>query len=239
MAEDNVRKIYGIGPITEQALNAHSIYTVQDLASTDPKKFPQIPKITTYCTRAKDYLRSMNGESDRASASASIAVTASQPKDHRMPPPTHTDRQANGQKAAPKTNSDAGSDDGLEYFISDHSWFHQIVTLPVRTGCWRKAVIFEMCIDPTSRVAVSCTWEEPSSHGDTKTNGISNSDDDDDTECMMDTFSPQYIAHFNPQLPVLTIRMTNEDWQSIPHKHTIQDVLNEVGTMVRTTSVYR
>lgn len=99
--------------------------------------------------------------------------------------------------------------------MQDHSWFEKKIIIPTEQGQMDPAVIYDMTIDPNNRVAFICSWI---STGDTE-------------EVADMTYSPQILYHYNLDLPELKIGMSKQDYDSLPNKWTIQNVMWETNTM--------
>lgn len=95
--------------------------------------------------------------------------------------------------------------------VSDHTWFEKRVTLPLDET--KDAIIFEMSIEPNDRVAFLCMWC-----------------DSDTSETK--SFSPQFLAVTNPQLPELSVSMQTNDADKLSHHiQTLQNVLWETNVI--------
>lgn len=102
------------------------------------------------------------------------------------------------------------------YVISDHSWNEKVAKAPhPQTRKLQNMVINELNLVPStplSAVTMICTWD----------------DQDDLYEAH---FSPQFIYHFNPELPPLVVAIRPEDYDGFLNQAVLSNALAEVELM--------
>lgn len=102
------------------------------------------------------------------------------------------------------------------YVISEHSWNELVAKAPhPQTKKLQNMVINELNIVPStplSAVTMICTW-------------------DDDDELFEAHFSPQFIYHFNPELPPLVVAIRPEDYDGLVNQAVLSNTLAEVELM--------
>ena len=111
--------------------------------------------------------------------------------------------------------SDCQTDAALRLMIEDHTWWEQPVFIPVTPVQTKKAIVYEMVLDPNERIALLCSWVS-----------------DAGEELCSSTYSPMMLKHFNQgTLPILRITVRPTDWNTIINRDTVANVLWETNMM--------
>ncbi len=110
-----------------------------------------------------------------------------------------------------------------KYLIKDHSWWEMKVLVPRphlsdNDERVRDAIVYELCIEPDERVTLLCEWVVDDEKGS--------------RNCMM-TYSPMLLLHFNLSLPYFKFSVSQSDFDQLPHKYSVENVVNEVNLMKR------
>jgi hypothetical protein len=75
-----------------------------------------------------------------------------------------------------------------------------------------------MTLEPENRISFMCSWVKKVG--------------DKEKLCNM-TYSPQLLYHFNLDLPLLELRIREEDYDSLPNKDVLNNVLWETNMMIQ------
>lgn len=245
-------KIVGIGRITLVALQQKNIFTVPQLAACDPDEV-KINNIKKLIENAADYMKSIESSAAPPPVVNKLVLNGTVPELFGTPtpvslPPTATATTGevktprkdaiiatptvieNMEKLKDHPTGDRFSNDQFEeskYLIQDHSWYESKILLPRSVSSTeghedvslREAIVFEMSIEPHDRISFICSWVscEDSEHNKEKL-------------CSM-TYSPQLLFYFNLDLPPLDINIRPEDYEALPNKHTLTNVLWEMHLM--------
>jgi hypothetical protein len=240
MADHSVDKIMGIGKITAIALKNYNITTVKQLAECEPETV-KIVNINTLVHRAKDYLYAAEGNKLPEEPVKFKLNGVSKSVKSEMPElftaksaPTPVDEKAQPKAEIVKTprKEENKEEEESKYLITDHSWWEMKVLIPRSLGLesddqseveygLREAIIYELSIEPHDRIAFMCSW-------------IVSQDEKSEKKkeqlCSM-TYSPQLLLYFNLDLPPLDISIRPEDYEKLPNKHTLTNVLWEMTLM--------
>jgi len=253
MGDHTVDKIMGIGKITTVALRNVGITTVKQLAECEPETV-KITNINTLVHRAKDYIQAAEGNKvteepvkfklngitkpvpelftekkaliDGTTGKSEIVDTKTSKSETGKSATIPSETPPTPRKEEPKEEEES------KYLITDHSWWEMKVLIPRSLGLetadqsevdygLREAIIYEMSIEPHDRIAFMCSW-------------IVSQDEKSDKKkeqlCSM-TYSPQLLLYFNLDLPPLDISIRPEDYEKLPNKHTLTNVLWEMTLM--------
>ncbi len=102
------------------------------------------------------------------------------------------------------------------WLITNHSWFEAEVSVPdPKTQEIREAIVYEFILEAYQRVCLLCAWTN---------------DQSEPTISTM-TYSPTLLAHFNVDLPLLSIDLPESDWAQLPHRATIDNVIWETNVI--------
>ncbi len=200
MSNDPLNKINGLGTKTQQVLNLHNIMTVGQLSTLTPGQLPvSINNLGTLISRAKSYVKLRN---EPILPTSVVTITSKGAETHH-PETTHTKAQETQFRA----------------LIESHSWLEQLVVIPdpLEPKTLRKAVVYELTIEPGDRIAFICEWC---------------TEDGSNDICNM-TYSPQLILHLNPSLPELNCNIDPNDWSKMSNANVLQNVIWETNTMRR------
>jgi hypothetical protein len=100
-----------------------------------------------------------------------------------------------------------------KFLIADHSWYECKVVIPSGESL-REAIVYELCVEPHDRIVCVCSW-------------ITSESSEEHMHTM--TFSPQLLVHFNLlELPPLRVSIREEDFQALPNRHVLSNILSEV-----------
>lgn len=107
--------------------------------------------------------------------------------------------------------------------VQDHSWWELKVLIPTESGELENAVIYEMSIDPTSRISFVCVWN------------INDGKSDEAEKVAEMTYSPQMIYHYNiSSLPKLTVAICENEFNNLNNKWALKNTLWEANMMRKT-----
>lgn len=202
--DHDVTMISGIGPKISADLKQHGITTVGQLAAADPQKIP-MTKLFSLVPKAKGYLAVMGGKPE-------------------------TPKIVIGGNSGPLVNPAAVAPSKPEqqphtYLIESHSWYEMKVLLARPDGPeadqkvgLREAIIYELSLEPNQRVSFVCSWV------------VTQGEKQEEVICTM-TYSPQFILFFNSDMPKLEVSLTPTDYETLPLKHVLENVLEEVKLM--------
>lgn len=216
MATNSVSVLSGIGPKTAEALQRYNITTVKQLSEANPDTV-KIKQIRTLIQRAKDHL---NVEPIQVLDSLPKLVLGKieKSKEKSKEKPEEKSEEKSKEKSKEKSEEKSEQpekkteDVKEQYLICDHTWFECKVVAP-DNDTLREAIVYELCIDPSERISFVCEWVE------------------DDTHVNTMSYSPQLLLHFNLDLPPLNVSIRPEDFESLPNKVTLENVLWEIGQM--------
>lgn len=204
MATNPVSVLSGIGPKTAEALQRYNITTVKQLSEANPDTV-KIKQIRQFIQRAKDHL---NMKPIEVIDSLPKLVLGNIEKSEGKPEGKPDKKEEPDQQGKQEDETILKE----QYLISDHSWFECKVVAP-DNDTLREAIVYELCIDPSERISFVCEWVQ------------------DDTRVNTMSYSPQLLLHFNLELPPLTVSMRPEDFESLPNKVTLENVLWEISRM--------
>jgi len=238
--------IAGIGPVKERQLSEHGITTVEQLAVVEPKTVFWLPGIDRFVSAAKAHLAAKVRIADATAKQTVVPIMTlgpiGQPIGQTMP--IGQPSQASTILSAFKFNAPVEASvmesaeapeappTAVSHLIEDHSWFEQQVMVPlhdqgpVGAACvvLQPAVVYELNIDPTNRVSMLCQVVVP---------GASEPNDQDDggDKVVSHSFSPQFIYHFNTTLPDLQVNISKADFDAIPNRFVVTNMVEEVNVM--------
>ena len=198
MSDDPLNKINGLGAKTKEVLNSHNIHTISQLAQLTPGQLPvSINNLGTLISRAKAYIKLRN-EYILPTSVLTITSQGAQTQPLEITKPQEPQFRA---------------------LIEAHSWLEKLVLIPdpIEPKKLRKAIIYELTIEPGDRIAFICEWC---------------TEDGSNDVCNM-TYSPQLILHLNPSLPELMCKINPDDWNNMSNSNVLQNVLWETNTMRR------
>lgn len=118
---------------------------------------------------------------------------------------------SNGKSVDAKETT--SENDSTALLLQSHSWFCKRAFIPCNEDS-RELVIWELCVEPNNRVSMICTW-------------IDNED-----LCKM-TYSPQFLIHYNPELPMLEVSIKPETLKGLLQREALSNTLMELDTMTR------
>lgn len=191
-----IKKLKGIGEKRESELNAAKIFTVGDiLASRDPG-------VTKWKAAAHEYVKQNQNQKGDESKTGREPLTPRREVD------------------APECADDGGS--ATRFLLKDHTWINMRIQMPVQadSGLYvmQDMIVYELCLDPSYRIAVLCDWIKDQYHSCSR------------------SFSPQMIAHFNPTLPVLKTQLRQDDVAKLqikyPNAMVLFNVLEETNLIL-------
>lgn len=240
MANDPVKNIYGIGPVTSEALRTQNVTTVGQLAALAEGEL-SVPNLGVLIRRAQEYVKSRttpaapSTDTDKLMVLSGATLPSKDLKSLTRPkggglfvpkvsavvlPVVATAAAAvtpHPNQPAALAVADKSAEDKELYMIADHTWFETRVVVPSEDAL-REAIVYELGVEPNDRVAFVCTWvtTEP---GQEKLHTM--------------TYSPQLLLHFNLELPPLRVSVREEDFQTLPNRHTLTNALWEVEMMQR------
>lgn len=205
--------IMGIGNVTKNAYHNQGITTVEQLAEKEPGEIIGIPGAAKHIGQAKIKMIAAGkpiatlDKITLGSLTGSLTVTAPV----RAP-------ESKTNPVVKEVDHETLPDQDHRHLIQDHSWWEMRVMIPrtLADDELREAVVYEMCIDPFSRVSMLCSWIT--------------SNDKTERMCSM-TYSPQFLYYFNCDLPPLTVSMLETDLNKLPNQQVVKNVLWEVNTM--------
>lgn len=218
MASDSVEKISGVGPKTAAELASHHILTVKELAEVVPETV-QVTNINSLIRKAQNYVKIFESKVEaeqKQLQDEKVELGPAEPKAEPTPK-----AQEEEKKEEDETKADT-------YLLSDHTWFEHRVRLPRKVRFkggrenhedlidLRKAVVYEMSVEPNHRVSMLCSWVDE--------------ENEMETLCTM-TYSPQFIYAFNLDLPELCVKIHPSDMATLSNASVIENVLWEVHVM--------
>lgn len=251
MASDSVLAVLGVGPKAAAALKNIGVTTVGQLAKLEPGRVG-IPNLSKIIYNAEEYIRAKGDVTPPAVTDASSSVSIGSGSKKKLHPakistlPAQFSTKLDVPKAKPlasvsvppppppeeaSATEEASAVD--RFLVSDHTWWEARVTIPRlfhADGTTQhrlcEAIVYELVIDPTERVAFMCSWVE-SDRGAAPTPNSSSTRE----KLLTMTYSPQILLHFNVDLPPLSVSITREDFDALPNQHTIRNVFWEVEVM--------
>jgi len=201
--EHTVEQVSGVGPITAKKLKGIGIQTVKQLAEASAGTLG-MNNAQKLIDRAKLFLKCLEAEKEQSK----ICVTGS-------------GIRLNSEKELVCKDSD--KEEAFRYLIVDHSWYEMKVLVPQSTRNndvyeLHPAIIYELSIDPCERISLVCDWliDDVQKHKE---------------KSLTMTFSPQLLLFFNCDLPPLEVTITPSDFETLPSKHTLSNVLWEVNVI--------
>lgn len=234
MANHNVTSIDGVGKKKAQALAQEGVHTVGQLADLEPGEC-NVSNLSNLIDRARKYLKAADANESDIDKPVDIGLddtpqlivgglsnTAFRTKLKRSATPPHVESEAKIETKVTAT-ADSKMKTPLQYLISSHTWFASPILIPrLKEGSLNEqqlktGVIWEMSIEPENRISFVCTW--------TKKTG------DKEKVCNM-SYSPQMLYHFNLDLPALEINIREEDYDALPNKEVLNNVLWETNMMI-------
>jgi hypothetical protein len=231
MASADVTVINGIGPGTKQTLLVElQVTTVGQLAAFDISgdKKCTVPNFSTLIERAKRYVSSNDTvtpgsyvpevsafEAAQASPATQI-ILSGQSIQNECPTPELLEACIS---SLPTPVLDAPEN---KYLSCKHSWYEKLIVIPRFKGgdlILVLAVIYELCLEPTNRVSLMCSWEGTGENSE---------------KMCKRTYSPQYLAHFNvnADLPEFKVAVTPEEWGGMSQKFSLQAALLETNRIM-------
>lgn len=216
-----VLRVKGVGVKSQDILHTAGVHTVGELAAVDAAKV-NLSKIHSLIRNAKSMLTlATSGEKNTPSTNdvaAAAVVVDTNKKEIKLEPKgfsfdNYQKAQPTWEKKNQEENKEKEEEDLLfHYLIENTSWWDFIVRLP-RNGSFANAVICELSVEPNKRISFLCNWQE------------------NNQLCEM-TFSPQFLFFFNTDLPVLTVHITPEDYDSLGDTcHDLESTLQEIHAM--------
>jgi hypothetical protein len=245
MADHDVQKIIGIGPVMAKALATHGIVNIGQLAKLEPGEI-KLNNLTNLIDRARKYVESYKKtESEIAAAKPESKVlvigaplgapTAIQKVDTlvdtKMVVAQVEDRRSIDLQVSEEQEEqqkELKEEEENKYLITDHSWWEMKVLIPQTDTkghqgqtTLKEAIIYELSVEPHNRISFVCSWVIQS-----------NRDESESVEklCTM-TYSPQLIFYFNLDLPPLVISMREQDYKLLPNHQVLTNVLWETNVL--------
>jgi hypothetical protein len=214
MATHSITKLAGVGKATEALFENKGIRTVQELAECDPSTL--VEKYRKFIDVAKEHIK------QQEKVAASLGIQNLQPSPTLMINGTETKEV---EQIEPETTAAVEKEEQEEQtrlLIEEHTWWEHNIMLPRESKDadigyeLRSAAIYEVSLEAFNRISVICSWVP---------------DDNEDALCSM-SYSPQFILDFNRNtLPPLQISLDRDTWNSLPNKHTIENVLWECSVL--------
>jgi hypothetical protein len=127
----DLKLLAGVGDKTKAHLLAAHIYSIEELAQTDPKTIRHIPNYDTLVSRAKVY-----------------GPLETKETKNKFSDPLETKNKVSDP---PETQS------LTKWLISDHSWYEKAVEI-IYDGQRHKAIVYDLSIEPCEQIAVLCSW---------------------------------------------------------------------------------
>ncbi len=106
--------------------------------------------------------------------------------------------------------------DETALLLHSHSWFGLRAGIPAtaENSTFMELIIWELCVEPTNRVSFICAWI-------------------DDEELCKQTYTPQFLLHYNPDLPILEVAMQPAAYQTFVQREALIHTLYEIDVMQR------
>jgi hypothetical protein len=116
-----------------------------------------------------------------------------------------------GKNSVPKDTKPESEATAL--LLHSHSWLGKRAIIPCGEDT-RDIVIWELCVEPNNRVSMICAWL------------------DCEQLCKM-TYTPQFLIHYNPELPTLEVSMKPETLRDLLQREALSNTLTELDIMKR------
>lgn len=226
MGDHSVDKIMGIGKITTIALKNYGITTVKQLAECEPETV-KITNINILVHRARDYIQL--AEKNKPPEPEPFKFKLNGVSNAVATEPVKLEKEISKEVVKTPRKKEPEEEEESKYLITDHSWWEMKVLIPRSLGlenedksdvdyALREAIIYEMSIEPHDRIAFMCSWIVAQDEKSEKKR---------EQLCSM-TYSPQLLLYFNLDLPPLDVSIRPEDYEKLPNKHTLANVLWEM-----------
>jgi len=188
-----------VGRKTKEALGRIGIRTVRELATAQPGELADTGILRStfegLVARARDAMGPAAPTAERAGGSA-VAPTREEDTDAQCPVDQSSGDAADGTGA-----DDCERDAPENVAVHGHTWYETPVRLPYMPAFIESAqvvqgVVFELLVDMAGYVGVKCFCDAPP---------------DGSGPALYVSVSPQMIAHYNPGLPRLRVRLRADD----------------------------